>query len=145
MSNHPVRTDAQMGEIRAGLAALAEKLDFVQSISAEERREMLHLGDRSISFVQKAKDLAQRDDSFLPRSFSVEEMQRDLQAYQQLEEIRQHLQALLSKVTDTQSVAGSEAYSAALVVYKSAKAHGKTEGLEAVLDELGQRFARRLG
>jgi len=38
---------------------------------------------------------------------------------------------------------GSEAYSAALKVYTYAKASGQGAGLEAVVDELGQRFARR--
>ena len=38
---------------------------------------------------------------------------------------------------------GSEAYAAALQVYNYAKASGNTGGLDAVVGEMGQRFARK--
>jgi hypothetical protein len=44
---------------------------------------------------------------------------------------------------DTYVMVGSESYSAALQVYNYAKASGQGAGLETVVDELGQRFARK--
>jgi hypothetical protein len=45
---------------------------------------------------------------------------------------------------DTVKAAGSEAYVSALLVYSYARSSGiGTAGLDAVIDELGRRFARK--
>lgn len=47
-------------------------------------------------------------------------------------------------VDDTVVALGSEAYAASsLQVYNYAKASGKGAGLDAVVDEMGRRFARK--
>jgi hypothetical protein len=50
---------------------------------------------------------------------------------------------LLELVEDTQLLAGSEAYIAALEVYNSAHRTGKGSGLDDLIDQVGKRFARR--
>jgi len=50
------------------------------------------------------------------------------------------LQELLD---DTCLAVGSEAYAAALQVYSYAKASGNVGGMDAVVGEMGQRFARK--
>ena len=50
------------------------------------------------------------------------------------------LQELLD---DTYLAVGSEAYTAALQVYNYAKASGNVGGLDTVVEEMGQRFARK--
>ncbi len=44
---------------------------------------------------------------------------------------------------DTALAVGSEAYAAALQVYNYAKASGQGTGLDTMVEEMGQRFARR--
>jgi len=46
-------------------------------------------------------------------------------------------------VEDTMLAVGTDAYTAALIVYQSAKMAGKGQGLDALLDAMGQRFARK--
>jgi hypothetical protein len=46
-------------------------------------------------------------------------------------------------VEDTVMEVGSEAYTAALLVYNYAKANGAGSGLDGVVDEMGKRFARK--
>jgi len=53
------------------------------------------------------------------------------------------LTQLQELVDDTCLAAGSEAYAAALQVYTYAKASGQGGGLDAVVGEMGQRFARK--
>jgi len=53
------------------------------------------------------------------------------------------LTQLQELVDDTCLAAGSEAYAAALQVYTYAKASGQGGGLDAVIGEMGQRFARK--
>ena len=44
---------------------------------------------------------------------------------------------------DTCFIVGSEAYTAALLVYSVAKASGKEAGLDEAIDHLGHRFTRK--
>ncbi|MEQ9670484.1 MAG: hypothetical protein RLO19_19300 [Coleofasciculus sp. G2-EDA-02] len=44
---------------------------------------------------------------------------------------------------DTYLAVGSEAYTAALQVYNYAKASGNVGGLDTLIEEMGQRFARK--
>ena len=53
------------------------------------------------------------------------------------------LAQLQELMDDTYTTVGSEAYSAALTVYNYAKASGQGAGLDAVVGELKQRFARK--
>lgn len=50
---------------------------------------------------------------------------------------------LCELIDDTKMLVGSEAYVAALLVYNYAKTNQTNTGLDAVLDDLGKRFARR--
>ena len=91
----------------------------------------------------KALAIAQHNSNFLPRSFSVEEMERDVALLESLLPILVSLTRLQEQLQDTYIEAGSEAYAAALVIYHSAHENGEGESLEALLDDLGQRFARK--
>ncbi len=53
------------------------------------------------------------------------------------------LKQLSEFVDDTYVQVGSEAYTAALIVYQSAKRSGQGAALDGLLDSLGQRFARK--
>jgi hypothetical protein len=58
--------------------------------------------------------------------------------------IRQAMTTVNELVDDSYMAAGSEAYTAALLVYNYAKSSNVgTQGLDGVLDELGARFARK--
>jgi len=123
---------------------IRSRLPFLIDISLEERRTLPKMGDRSRSFVDKALEVAVQNEGILPRSFEVEEMNRDVALFESLYPIMLSLNQLQELVEDTCLVVGSEAYSAALVVYASAKQFGKGAGLDAAVDELGKRFARKL-
>ena len=80
----------------------------------------------------------------MPRGFDINEMRKDVETYKLLTAVRLSLTQLLEKVTDTQTLVGSEAYSGALAVYYQAKGASKGLGLEAVTGELAKRFGRKL-
>jgi hypothetical protein len=66
-----------------------------------------------------------------------------VQLFEAMYPIVMALTQLQELLDDTYTAVGSEAYSAALQVYNYAKVSGQGAGLESVVDELGQRFARR--
>ncbi len=50
---------------------------------------------------------------------------------------------LQADLDDTLTAIGSDAYSAALQVYRHTKAHGEGSGLDTLVEDLGQRFERQ--
>lgn len=125
------------------IATIRQKLPFLIDLTTEDRRTMLKMGDKSRAFVSKALEVATQNPDFLPRSFDIEEMRRDLVLYEALYPILLSLTQLQELVDDTYIAIGSEAYAAALAVYSYAKASGDVTGLDAVIDEMGRRFSRR--
>jgi hypothetical protein len=125
------------------IATLKAKLPFLIDLTIEQRRALPKMGDKSRAFVSKALEVATQNLDFLPRSFDIEEMRKDVQLFEAMYPIVMAITQLQELLDDTYTTVGSEAYSAALQVYNYAKASGQGAGLEAVVDELGQRFARR--
>ena len=129
--------------VQEAIVTLKQKLPFLIGLTKEERISMLKLGDKSRAFVQKTMELVKQNQDFLPRSFDVEEMQKDVNLFNDLYPILLSLQQLNEQVEDTLMVVGSEAYAAALVAYRYAKDANMGAGLDGVLDDIGRRFARK--
>jgi hypothetical protein len=62
----------------AAIETIRQKLPFLVGLSPEQRRSLPKMGDRSRAFVSKALAVAQHNSDFLPRSFSVGEVERDV-------------------------------------------------------------------
>jgi hypothetical protein len=122
---------------------IKEKLPFLIDLTTEERKSLPKLGDKSRAFVSKALEIAAQNPDFLPRSFDVDEMRRDIELFEDLYPILLSLSQLQELIDDTSVAVGSEAYAAGLMVYNYAKASGKGAGLESMIDDLGRRFARK--
>lgn len=131
--------DAVLGLIQD----IRTKLPFLVDLTIEDRQSLPKMGDKSRAFVGQAVTLAEQNDDFLPRSFDVAEMRQDVDLTDQLLPILTALAQLTELVEDTYTLAGSDAYSAALIIYNSAKRNGQGEALDNLLDALGQRFARK--
>lgn len=129
--------------VMEAIATIKAKLPFLIDLNADERKALPKMGDKSRAFVSKALEVATQNPDFLPRSFDLEELRKDVQLFEAMYPIVMALTQLQELLDDTYVTVGSEAYSAALQVYNYAKASGQGAGLEAVVDELGQRFARK--
>lgn len=136
-------TQTDRESMMVAIAALKEQLPFLIDLSAEERKALPKLGDKSRAFVSKALEVATQNPNFLPRSFDLEEMRKDVQLFEALYPLLLSLTQLQEWVDDTYMAVGSEAYAAALQVYNYAKASGQGAGLDGAVEEMGQRFARK--
>ncbi|MDT7807489.1 MAG: hypothetical protein QOJ70_1302 [Acidobacteriota bacterium] len=136
-------SEADRQAVLAAIETIRQKLSFLIDLTPEQRRSLPKMGDKSRAFVSKALAVAQHNSNFLPRSFSVEEMERDVALAEALMPIMVSLTRLQEQVLDTYTEVGSEAYSAALVVYQYARTSGEGESLETLLDDMAQRFARK--
>lgn len=119
---------ADQQAVLQAIQTIRQKLPFLIDVSPEERQAMVKFGDRSQAFVERAATVAAQSSDFLPRSFDVEEMQRDVALLQALQPIRTALLQRNELIDDTYFAVGSDAYAAAL---------------DGVVDDLGRRFARK--
>ncbi|MGA7933963.1 MAG: hypothetical protein WCA35_10485 [Kovacikia sp.] len=133
----------ELQEVMATISTLRQKLSFLTRLSPEERRSASKLDDRNRAFTRKALEIASQNPDFLPRSFDIEEMRRDLELFEALQPMALALTHLQELLDDTAIAAGGEAYAAALEVYHYAKANGTVTGLDNLGDEIGQRFAQQ--
>jgi hypothetical protein len=123
---------------------IKKRLPFLIDLVGDERNNLAKMGDKSRAFVSKALEVASQNSDFLPRSFDVEEMRKDLVLYEDLSGLMMTLAQLQDMLDDTCLMVGSEAYTAALTVYNYAKNSGQSaNGLEPLVNEMGQRFRRR--
>ena len=128
-------------EIKAALQTIQKKLPFLITLSNEERRRLLKMGDKSLAFVNNSVTAAQSNREILPASFDVEELVRDYQLASALTEVLTSIRQLNEQVDDTLLAVGSDAMTSSLTVYDYVKtAAKKTPGLKTVAEQLGERF-----
>ncbi|MCG8366116.1 MAG: hypothetical protein MJA27_22625 [Pseudanabaenales cyanobacterium] len=113
---------ADQGAVMAAISTIKEKLPFLMDLTTEERKSLPKMGDKSRAFVSKALEVATQNPDFLPRSFDLEEMRKDVQLFEALYPLLLSLTQMQELVDDTCMAVGSEAYAAALQVYNYAKA-----------------------
>ncbi|MBW4678058.1 MAG: hypothetical protein KME52_29930 [Desmonostoc geniculatum HA4340-LM1] len=128
-------------EIKAALQKVQQKLPFLVTLSTEERRKLVKMGDKSLAFVNNSITAAQSNREILPATFDVDELVRDYQLAAALTELLISMQQLTEQVDDTLMAVGSEAMTSSLTVYDYVKtASKKTPGLKTVAEQLGERF-----
>ncbi|MBW4520920.1 MAG: hypothetical protein KME16_14600 [Scytolyngbya sp. HA4215-MV1] len=130
-------------QIMADLANVRAKLPFTIKMSNKAKQALPKMGDKSQAFVRKAMEVAVQHQDYLPRSFDLLEMQRDIALFEALYPIVMELNQLQATLDDTLAAVGSDAYSAALQVYRHMKAHGEGSGLDSYVEDMGQRFGRK--
>lgn len=134
---------AQLQAVRDAISVILQNLPFLIDLKPEERQKMAKFGDKNRSFVVKALAIAEQNPEILPPSFNIAELRADLAVVEDLYPLIAAFTSLLGKLEDTYFAAGSEAYTAARVVYQYAKiAQIATGVLEDAVDDLGHRFAK---
>jgi hypothetical protein len=137
--------DASFESVKTKIAEITSSLPFLIDLNLDEKKALPRFGDKSVPFVNKALEIAQMNPDAFPRTLDIKEMKNDVDLYSQLYSILQPMRILMDKLEDTFVLAGAEAYSSALLVYKNAKANKNImDGAESVLDELGRRFVHKV-
>ncbi|MBD2100057.1 hypothetical protein [Leptolyngbya sp. FACHB-261] len=133
---------AKLEAVLAEIAELRSHFSFGVSLTPQERRLMIRIGDKTRSFVRTAVEVATENQQLMPGFLDVAEMQRDLELTESLSPVLEALAELQSLIEDTYIAAGTEAYTAARVAYRSARDNSKAFGLNPSVDRLGRRFRK---
>lgn len=137
-----VLTPEKAKEIIDAVLGFETELPFLTDQSREEIAELPKMGDRGLPFVMDSLTLGEQDDSFLPRSFDVEKMRKDVDLLQQLPPLIRAVEHFLELLKDTKILVESDAFAAALEIYAAAQRSGNGEALTASLKAMGRRFDR---
>jgi hypothetical protein len=117
-------------------------LPYVTALTPTERRTLAKMGEKTLSFVEKAHEYAKLNPNFVPSYLNMADFDIDLADARNLWSTLLASQQLHENLDDTSMVAGSEAYQAALVFYSSVKeaAHHDVPSAKAIYEELKKRF-----
>lgn len=134
-------SDADLQAIKQAVSIIQQKMPFLITLSAAERKRLYKMGDKRLAFVQNSLNAAQTNRNILPASFDLEGFSNDYRLASSLTELLMVLRQLTEQVDDTLLAVGSEAMSNSLTVYDYVKtAAKKTPGLKAIAEQLGTLF-----
>ncbi|WP_339791443.1 hypothetical protein [uncultured Imperialibacter sp.] len=135
---------AELKKMQAKVKELTELIGpYLISLTAQQRKEVLAMGDSSEPFVAKSLDYAKSNPEFLPGYNKLEDFEIDYTAVKDLTTLVRPLNQLTANLNDTHLMSGAEAYRAARNYYESVKVAAKNNasGAKVISEDLGKRFA----
>lgn len=135
-------TQEVIDQITTDLADIQAKLPFAIKLAPAVKRSMPKLEDARSPFVSKCIFYGRKEPKIVPPFTNLDELERDLTLFNNLQNIAKEINRLADIVNDTRIAAGSDAYSAALSIYNSAKQAAKMNipGTKAIVDDLKTSF-----
>ncbi len=118
---------------------------FMQGLTADERRDLFKMGDKTVATVQKTQSYVETNPEFIPNYMDVREFNSDVTVVNQLKPIEDLVQQLGVDVSDTRMLAGSEALQQALFYYGQVR-EADSKGVpssRAIYEDLQPRFSRK--
>lgn len=137
---------ADLAEINTSIQTLQTKLlPYLVTLSPDDRRQLPKMGDKTVSFVQKAQEYCTQNPDLVPQFLDVAEFDVDITAYEQIRSIYQPLLQVTDSLWDTMLLTGSEAYSASLSFYNFIRnaTKSKVQKAETIYNDLSARFPGR--
>ena len=140
-------TAAQITAVKTAIQTISTNMPFLIGLTVEERVALPAIDVNNKAFTEDAINAGANNPTLVPSYVSVASMQNDMTLYTQLDELKGLINQLLEKVEDTQLLAGSEAYTSGLALYKifGAAAHASVAGADAVVAQLRTRSAGQGG
>ena len=135
-------TDVQVVAILGFITQITDAMDFLIGLTNNERRGLPKINKANKLFTDDAIAATELESDVLPVYINPTEAGKDLDLYLALEPILLAMETLYYKVRDTQMLAGSEAYSTALMIYRMYKtaAEAGIPGSQAIYNSLRDRF-----
>lgn len=133
----------ELPQFDAALDTIDRILKTFVSLDAEQVRRLTKLGDKTESFCRQTVAILDQNRQALPPGFDLEELKRDLIAFDLLRQRLNRLEALTSKCADTQVALGSDILSASYDGYALLKVFGKADNVAPLRDSLRSGVRRK--
>ena len=136
-------TELQIAAVKDALQTIATNLPFLIGLTIEERETLSAIDVENKVFTEDAITAGVNNAQMLPSFISVASMQTDMLLFNQLDELLLLMKQSIEKLEDTHLLAGSEAYTTALMLYKlfGTAAESGVPGADAIVAQLRERFA----
>lgn len=133
-----VATPAQITAAKAALESFDTNLPFLIGLTPEEKEKLPAIDVDNKIFTEDAINAGVNNAAMLPAYLSVSSIQTDMTLFNQLDELIPMMRQTLEKLEDTRFLAGSEAYTTALMLYKLfiAAAESGVPGADAIVAQL---------
>ena len=124
MANNPkVRhgttiTEAQIASLKTALDTIQSNMPFLHQLTADERRMLHTINVENRIFTENTIHVLLHNPDKQPEGFNVEEKQKAMALYHQLEDLRIAVNLLAKRISDTQLLVGNDTYLAAVVGYR---------------------------
>ena len=135
-------TDAQITAVNTALTELETQLAGLISLSAPVKRAVKRMGQKSEAFCRQILRVLGQNPQIVPPNVPLADAQADLTALDALRPIMVRLSRLNERASDTEVALGSDVMALALRGYSLLKLTGRSEGLETLRQQLGNRFAK---
>jgi hypothetical protein len=109
-------------------------------VTPQAKKALVKMGEGSEAFCRQSYNVMRENIDLMPRSLDLDEMRRDLDSHDALNERIVKLTRLLEQARDTEIALGSDVMVSALEGYAVLKAVGKGDGVQALRRQLGKRF-----
>ena len=129
----------KLQECRAALAP------YLQGLTAEQRKDIFKMGDKTVATVQKVKSYTSTNPEFAPNYMDQTEFAKDETVVTQLNPLANLALQFATDISDTVMLAGSEALLSALLYYGSVR-EAASKGVataKPIYEDLKQRFSKR--
>lgn len=127
---------ADLPKFDAALDALEGLMEAFVSLTPEQMRKLTKIGEKSETFCRQTVAILDQNRQALPPGFDLEELKRDLAAYDALRPRLNRLKSLAAKCGDTQVALGSDLLSASYDGYALLKVFGKADNVAPLMDSL---------
>ncbi|WP_445367533.1 hypothetical protein ACH5Y9_21495 [Methylomonas sp. BW4-1] len=135
-------SDTALAEIDAALNTLETHFAGFASLSPDQRRNILKMGDKTEAFCRQTMLLSAQNAQAIPPNLNMPEAQADMTSLDQLRPRLHRLRDLQARGDDTDMALGSDIYSFCLDAYASLKIAGKGAALETLRQAMAVRFNR---
>jgi len=137
-----VATEAQITAAKNSLVQFDAQFPFLIGLTVDEKTTLPAINVDNKIFTEDAINAAVNNMDMLPGYLSVSGVQTDMKLFNQLDELVPMVRKQLEKLEDTRFLAGSEAYTTALMIYKlfGAAAESGIPGADAIVAQLRERF-----
>ena len=120
----------------AALDAIEGLMDVFVSLTPDEVRQLTKIGEKSETFCRQTVAILDQNRQALPPGFDLDELKRDLAAYDALRPRLNRLKSLVAKCGDTQVALGSDVLTASYDGYGLLKLFGKADNVTPLVESM---------
>jgi hypothetical protein len=135
-------TDVQLQAIDTAIAELETQFAGLIALTKPQKQALRKMGDKSEAFCRQAMRVLEQNPQLAPPNLVAAAPLQDLAALDALRPRMVRIARLSERAADTDLALGSDVMDASLKVYGLLKLTGRSEGLDGLRRELGNRFHR---